>query len=138
MNRKPLWVVAVLLLLLSTACGSPATPVPTTTLAPTPMPTPSGPIPTGSFKADHAASILDLKLKEDGTFEGLGAGMVPTGTYPVSGNHVTFTETAGICVGKPGEYIWSFKGSALTFQVVHDDCSQRAWEWPHSSWVKEP
>jgi hypothetical protein len=166
MKSKILWVAAVLLLVLSTACSSSAVAAPkqapaqssnavtpastltlplnsiTTTATLTVSHTPSGPIPTGSFKPDHPLSVLTLILKPDGTYEGLGPpGKTPIGTYIVSGDHVTFTEAAveGLeCQGKPGEYTWSYDGSTLVFKVVNDDCGQRRVEWPFSKWVKQP
>ena len=136
MMSKTLWVTAVLLLVLCTACSS--TSVAAQNGSPCAMP--SGGIPTGLFKANHPAYTKTLLLGADCTYQqaGIIEGDKVLGTYTVSGDHITFTETDGGCVGQPGEYISSFDGSALVFKMVKDECSFRRVDLANSTWTKQP
>jgi hypothetical protein len=167
MKRRILWLVVVLLLVLNTACSSSASlprqdvPTPsssvsmpaasatiaakgsTATSVPAISPTPSRPFPTGTFKANRPQNVELLVFKQDGTFYYVDLpNAVPEGTYTVSGDHMTFTETASqtLCdrQGQTGEYLWSYDGSNLVFKAVKDDCFQRRMEFPASEWVKQP
>ncbi len=158
MISKTLWVAAVLLLVLCTACsstsaaaqnGSAGMPVASATLAsnssaatgtPAVCAMPSGGFPAGSFKADHPAYTKKLLLGADCTYQqaGIIEGDKVLGTYTVSGDHITFTETDGGCMGQPGEYISSFDGSALVFKMVKDECSFRRVDLTSSTWTKQP
>ncbi len=107
----------------------------------------SGGFPTGSFKPNHPVHIKNLVFNQDGTYQMLGiveAGQtaaVPVGTYTVSGDHVTFLESAAsvsVCQKDSGEYSWSFNGSALVFQMVNDNCDERRIDLTNSTWTKQP
>jgi hypothetical protein len=126
MTYKAFWFVAILVVLLTSACGSAA------------APTPGGPFPVGAYTAKSNPDIK-LLFTQGGSYT-FGINGEVKGTYVISGNQITFTETVGgtaQCVGIPGTYTWSFDGSTLTFQLVQDDCAPRKNDWTNA-WVKQP
>jgi hypothetical protein len=164
MNRKSLLLTSLFLLVLTAACSNAANAVPTqgsgaampataetvaattATLEPTKSIVSSG-FPTGSFQPNHPVHTKILVLKEDGTYQNLGiveegkTAAEPAGTYTVSGDHVTFLDSPGaasVCQKEPGEYTWSFDGSALAFKMVSDECSERKIDLTNSTWAKQP
>lgn len=166
MKDKNLWVAAILLLALTTACGSaapaaptqgssPVMPVATETVTPNSAATtaPAGSansssgFPAGSFTPNHPVHTKTLVFNQDGTYQFLGiveAGQtaaIPVGTYAVSGDHVTFLDDPGsatVCQKQTGDYTWTFDGSALVFKMVNDYCDERRIDLTNSTWTKQP
>lgn len=112
-------------------------PRPAATSTPYPTSTPSGPFPTGIYKAAHPLGMYQIEFAEDGTFKTLVLdGSTITGTYVVTGDRIVFNEVYGVCVGFPGNFGWSFDGQVLIFKSgPADQCPiaraadlQRPWE----------
>lgn len=70
-----------------------------------------------------------------------GHGSLINGTWEVTQDQITFTETSGgggACPRIPGTYKWTFDGKALIFATLDDHCSARAQDWSSGSWTKQP
>jgi hypothetical protein len=95
------------------------------------------PIVVGSYSITYNSDgRFSLSFVGDGTAGGA------SGTFSVSGDEITVTETGilGHCVqadAPSGTYTWSFDGSALNFSVVSDDCQKRMVSTTTKPFIKE-
>ena len=125
-------LVAILVIL--TGCSSlPASPVS--------LPKPTATIsifPNGTYHTDHH------KLKIDSAHFTISTQFdqeLVQGTYSITGNRVTFTETKFVVECKPEyspySYQWSFDGKDLVFSDPQDKCLNRVFLFTDHPWIVE-
>jgi len=119
MKSKALWIAAMVLLVMTPACGSME-------------------FPAGIYKPAQPTSvdrITEFRFEEDGTFAiSYDNGLKADGVYTVSGNQITLNESEDSpCFGSPITMSWTSSENTLTFKTVEDTCP----ELPSTDWARE-
>jgi hypothetical protein len=124
MKSKAFWITAMVLLVVTAACGSKE-------------------FPTGAYKPAQPSStdrIVEFEFAEDGTFTiSYYNDLKVVGTYATSGNNITLNESEdGPCFGSPVIMSWTSSGNNLTLKSVEDTCVQApSFDWARE-WIREP
>ena len=120
MRGKAILLAAMVLLMLTTACGTKEFPVG--------VYGPAQPSPTDR--------ITEFSFAADGTFtSSYYDGKAATGTYTVSGDKITLVELNedSPCIDAPATMTWTASGNTLTFGFFEDACR----EGPSYDWARE-
>lgn len=93
-----------------------------------------GDFPAGNYMNTILAWTLDFKA--DGSYLAGGPQVVENGVFTVDGNQISFK--GSYCGDATGIYTWSYDGTALEFEQVHDECLERAGTVVTGKWVERP
>jgi hypothetical protein len=101
---------------------------------PTTTPAALGDFPVGNFSNSTLAWTWDFKA--DGSYSSGGPQAAEHGTFTVAGDQISIK--GDYCGNIIGTYTWAYDGTALTFQGIHDECTDRAGVVVTGKWVKKP
>ena len=119
----PLFLATILL----ASCG-PSVAKPATT------PAALGDFPIGNYRNSVVAWTWDFKA--DGSYSAGGLQAGENGIFTVTGDQISLQ--GDYCKDATGLYIWTYDGTALKFEAIHDECTDRAGVVVSGQWTPRP
>ena len=126
-HRIILVIIAIALISSTTGCGTKA-------VNPATTPASTGDFPIGTFT--NSDQSWTWEFKTDGSYLAQGLQSRENGNFTVDGNQISIS--GDYCGEITGNYTWTYDGTALTFEMIDDKCTDRLGVVVTGNWVKKP